>query len=202
MDISQFLRPKPQSNDPKVKYYNWPKEISYYDFIPEEKKQLLRSVGRYLNRDAFTEILESYNDYEEPLQEFGYVQFLAENGVRTLKGIQLYHCDPESMENDYYVMPPEKVSREYHQFSQYGSQRFYTIKMRREVCEDFETTIVTYDSDGNVFVSDFSAYAIGRQTIDELGRALASCIQNAVPNQNRSIYSQKQKMKKNFRNCR
>ena len=207
MRIDKYLyemdHPKKPSHEYDYRFFL--NEISYYDSISKDKQELIKSVGEYLSRGTFTNILDLYNNFKEPYEHTGYVQCNYTNGKRFLNPICLVHvveygtyCD------EYGFRSLEEVSEDYNRYNKVGEQFFTKISIVGDISDTTTYDTLVYCSDGNVFLDRDSAANIAKEPIDLIGVRLAHALKERQASEERMInnINNPQLRKKGIRNLR
>lgn len=177
------------------------RDIDSFKEIPEDKKELVKSVTPHLLRETFVNGLELYNDYRTPAQEYGYFQTRDVDGVRGLKSI-LYRWEGKYSFDPYEVLSEEDFSNQYNNIEKVGSQDYARLTLSRKIYDEYENYSIFYTLDGNVFISDGTAFFIKVTKMDELGTKLAYAIKYNNTNNKKRNEDIRKNLVKNYRHIR
>ena len=163
----------PKKNYDEVLYSN-PREISSFPKIDKDKIELIKSVGKKFPEGDFKSLVDIYNNYDPPIENWGFVQSYYKDGIRILYPIGL----TRTIEHNLYYEETlardiNEVSREYNAHQRVGGQGFTDFDFIKSQHDETDYYHLIYCSDGNVFLKWLDAEGIAYLDIDELGKRLA-----------------------------
>ena len=152
-------------------------ELSCYDNISEEKKELIRSAFSYLNDYLFMDV---FDRYEKQVCEYAYYQYCTNEGLRVL--IRIKVCDLIGFPDVLRPIPENRFYEEYNRCSKIGSQKYADVKILAQRDQDdpnYDYYIkIFYMYDGSVFLDSTAANVIKNMKVNDLGKYLAKvCIE-------------------------
>lgn len=168
MDIKDFLNDE-ELQEPSLNLV----EIGYFSEIDYDKKELLRSVASFINKNTYENIFDLYNNYKIPPYDYSYVQCLAKNKrTKLLVPISLIEeIDDENIK----VVSEEGFRKEISKYTLVGSQNYSSINLKTAHSEIGYKNIFFTDDD-NAFINPDLRYYMEKVNIYSLASNLIKAV--------------------------
>ena len=159
-------------------FYLNPREISCFKNISQDKVKLIKLVGERLPREEFTDLVDIYNNYDPPIEDWGYVQCYYKDGSKILYPVGLTSTGRSisSYSDDTVARSITDVSRDYNAHTRVGEQSFTDFRFVKSVHDETDYYHLVYCTDGNVFLNKFDADGIAAIDYEKLGNELACAL--------------------------
>lgn len=168
MDIKDFLNDE-ELQEPRLNLV----EIGYFSEIDYDKKELLRSVASFINKNTYENIFDLYNNYKIPPYDYSYVQCLAKNKrTKLLVPISLIEeIDDENIK----VVSEEDFRKEISKYRLVGSQNYSSINLKTAHSEIGYKNIFFTDDD-NAFIHPDLRYYMEKVNLYSLANNLIKAV--------------------------
>ena len=168
MDIKDFLNDD-ELQEPNLNLV----EIGYFSEIDYDKKELLRSVASFINKNTYENIFDLYNNYKIPPYDYSYVQCLAKNKrTKLLVPISLIE---EIDDKNIKVVTEEDFRKEISKYTLVGSQNYSSINLKTAHSEIGYKNIFFTDDD-NAFIHPDLRYYMEKVNLYSLANNLIKAV--------------------------